>query len=96
MSFSAVSYKLRSAGPVPTGDGNFLTQTFMAEKSLITIHEATTQLLKSDNMAGLGGDYVSASYTRLPYLLNGSQVFSGNEVKKPIYIDEGSMPGGSI
>lgn len=95
MSFSSISYKLRSAGPVPVGGGRFITQTFMAEKSSITIHEAATQLLKSIDMAGLGGEYVSASYTRLPYLLGSSQVFSGNEVKKPVYVDESSIPGGS-
>jgi len=65
----------------------------MAEKSEVTSHEAITTLLSSDDMALYGGDYVSASYSAHPFTLGGAIVFSGQEIKKPEYIDEGGMPG---
>ena len=40
-------------------------------------------------MAGLGGDYVSANYQRLPLLTaEKQQAFSGSEVKKSTYEEE--------
>lgn len=92
MSFTSYIYRLRSSGPFPTGRG-LTIHTFMAEKSEVTSHEATTDLLTSDNMALHGGQYVSASYNAHPFILGGGIVFSGQEIKKPEYIDEGSMPG---
>ena len=82
------SYTLRSAGPIPVSTGNFIVQTFGVNKSVIKTYEATTSLLRSDDMAGQGGDYISASYSRLPYLTEGGQeVFSGSEVVKPVFIN---------
>lgn len=92
MSFTSYIYRLRSSGPFPTG-GGLKIHTFMAEKSEVTSHEATTDLLTSNNMALYGGEYVSASYTAHPFTLGGGIAFSGQEIKKPEYIDEGSMPG---
>ena len=93
MSYTSNTYKLRSSGPFPIG-GSFITHTFMAERNEIILHEATDTLLGSDDMAGLGGNYVSASYNGLAYVTQGgAQVFSGSEIKKPVYISESSMPG---
>jgi len=92
MSFTSYIYRLRSSGPFPTG-GSLTIHTFMAEKSEVTSHEATTDLLSSDDMALFGGAYVSASYSAHPFTVGGAIVFSGQEIKKPTYIDEGSMPG---
>jgi len=95
MSYTHYSYRLRSSGPFPVGPGKFITHTFKAERSEITVHEATTELLVSEDMTGasLTGEYVSASYNALPYTLNGEIAFSGSEVKKPEYINEDYMPG---
>ena len=94
MSYTSHSYKLRSGGPIPIGSegtitADFIVQTFKVEHTEIVIHEATEVLLESDDMAGLGGDYVSASYQRLPFLTaEKQQAFSGSEVKKPTYEEE--------
>jgi len=94
MSYTSHSYKLRSAGPVPIGDEgtvdeDFIVQTFKVEHSEITVHEATEVLLESNDMTGLGGEYVSASYQRLPFLTaEAQQAFSGSEIKKPTYEEE--------
>lgn len=83
------SFMLRSAGPVPVSPGTFIVQTFGVEKTIINTYEATTSLLKTDNMVGQpGGKYISASYQRLPYLTEGGeQVFGGTEIEKPIFED---------
>lgn len=94
MSYTSHSYKLRSAGPVPIGgrgtvEADFIVQTFKVEHSEIIIHEATEVLLESNDMAGLGGNHVSANYQRLPLLTaEKKQVFSGSEIKKPTYEEE--------
>ena len=94
MSYTSHSYKLRSAGLVPIGsegtiEEDFIVQTFMVEHSELTVHEAIEVLLASNDMAGLGGDYVSANYQRLPFLTAAKQqAFSGSEIKKPTYEDE--------
>jgi len=92
MAFTSYIYRLRSSGPFPVA-GGLTIHTFMAEKSEVTSHEATTTLLSSSDMALWGGEYVSASYNAHPFTLGGEIVFSGQEIKKPIYIDEDSMPG---
>jgi hypothetical protein len=92
MSFTSYTYRLRSSGPFPVKAG-FKIHTFMAEKSEVTVHEIITSLLSSDDMALQGGEYVSASYSAYPYTLNGEIAFSGQEIKKPDYIEEDSMPG---
>jgi len=93
MSFTSYIYRLRSSGPFPV-KGSLVVHTFMAEKSEVTNHEATTDLLSSNDMALYGGVYISASYNAHPFTLGGVMVFSGQEIKKPEYIDESSMPGG--
>ena len=84
------SFTLRSAGPVPVSAGTFIVQTFGVEKTTIRTYEATTHLLKTKNMAGQpGGEYISASYQRLPYLTEGGdQIFSGTEIEKPTFEDD--------
>ena len=91
--YETESFTLRSAGPVPTGYGRFLVQTFGVDKVEIKTYEATTRLLKSEDMAGQpGGEYTSANYQRLPYLTTwGDQVFGGTEIKKPIFEDNNEL-----
>jgi len=90
------NYKLRSGGPFPVDGHRFFVHTFKAEDYKVTYYEITTVMLTSSDMAGQGGEYVSASYNGLPYLLNGGFVFTGQEVEKPDYIDEDQIPGGVI
>lgn len=84
------SFTLRSAGPVPVSPGTFIVQTFGVEKTTIKTYEATTRLLKTEDMAGQpGGEYISASYQRLPYLTGGGeQIFGGTEIEKPTFEDD--------
>lgn len=84
--YKTESFTLRSTGPVPV-DGKFIVQTFGVEKTVIKTYEATTNLLKSEDMAGQpGGKHISASYQRLPYLTTwGEQVFGGTETEKPVF-----------
>jgi hypothetical protein len=86
--YETESFTLRSAGPVPV-DGKFIVQTFGVDKVKTKTYEATTRLLKSEDMAGQpGGEHTSASYQRLPYLTTwGEQVFGGTEIEKPIFED---------
>ena len=90
------NYKTRTGGPFPVDGSRFIVHTFMAEDYRVTYYEATSILLTSEDMAGQGGDYVSASYNGLPYLLAGQFAFTGQEVEKPDYIDEDQVPGGSV
>ena len=90
------NYKTRTGGPFPVDGARFFVHTFMAEDTRITYYEATDVLLTSSDMAGQGGDYVSASYNGLPYLVEGQFIFTGQEVEKPNYIDEDDIPGGEI
>lgn len=92
MSFTSYIYKLRSSGPFSVS-GGFIVHTFKAEKSEVTIHEVVTSLKTSSDMAGQGGEYVSVSYTSLPFVYAGGIAFSGSEVKKPVIIDESGVPG---
>jgi len=96
MSTEGHNYKTRTSGPFPIDGSKFIVHTFMAEDYRVTYHESTTVLLNSSDMAGQGGEYVSASYNGLPYLLNGQLAFTGQEVEKPIYLDEDSVPGGAV
>jgi hypothetical protein len=94
MAYTSYTYKLRSSGPFAVDGRKFMVHTFKAEKGEVTLHEATFKLLCSEDMTGLGGDYVSASYNGLAYTnAAGNQAFSGSESKRPEYIDEDSIPG---
>ena len=102
-----VSYRLRAAAPQPSkGDCTslsdpapstigFVLQTFMAEKTTTDSCEDKTELLCSDDMAGLGGNYLSASYTAQRFLDpdTGEVVFQATESLKEEYIAEDEVPG---
>jgi len=97
--YDAYRYRLRSSGLTPTGRGEFIVQTFGADKSKIRLWPATTTLPKSDDFAGasFSGEFVSASFQRLPFLSRGhQQIFSGQVVYKSEFIDEDDIPGGGI
>jgi len=102
----SISYKLRSGGPQPQkGDcttlgqpmplSSFVLQTFMASKTISEICEDQARFLCSTDMEGLGGEYVSASYTAQRFFDPATKdlVFQSNQVRKDIYIEENEVPG---
>ena len=86
-------YRLRASAPMENYQRNFILQTFGAEKTQIDIYTAKTQLLRSSDMWGQGGNFTGASYQRLNYLNEScQQVFQGQEEHKPDFMDEDSIP----
>jgi hypothetical protein len=83
------SYKLRSAGPVPIAPGVFIQQTFGVDRSKITTYVAEECIKTTTcDMAGAGGNLISANWQRLPYLTKDCKnVFNGTEVTRPDFID---------
>lgn len=87
-------YRLRTSGLVPGGEGNFILQTFGAEKITNRIWPSKTTLLVSEDMRGLGGEYVSASFQGSNYRTEGGEFsFSGQAQLYPDFIDESGIPG---
>lgn len=104
----ATAYRLRAATPQPaTGKcqdplldpspttNAFILQTFMAEKTNTDTCEDQSKLLCSNDMLGLGGQYVSASYTAQRFLDPDTQemVFQASESKQSTIIEETDVPG---
>ncbi len=80
--------------PAPSTIG-FILQTFKAEKQNTDTCEDQTQLLCSNDMIGLGGDYVSASYTAQRFIdpdTDGS-VFQSTETRFREIVEEDEVPG---
>lgn len=87
-------YRLRSSGLVPGGRGNFILQTFGAEKITNRIWPSKITLLESEDMKGLGGEYVSAGFQGSNYKTQGGDFsFSGQAQLPPDFIDESGIPG---
>ena len=91
------SYKLRASGLVPISPGDFIIQTFGVDKNKITMYEATTGVPETLDFTGANpyGEYINASFQRLPYLTEGGdQIFNGQTVDRTEFVDEDEMPGG--
>lgn len=87
LSFTGQTYRLRAGTPMPTkGGGEFVLHTFMAEVSDVDIYACTESLPGSSEFRGQGGDFMSASFSRLN--VRGGTVFSGRIVHAPRYEDE--------
>lgn len=82
-------YRLRAGSPMPTADGVFMLHTFMAEKSDIDVYAYTESLPGSSQFRGQGGQFMSASFSRLQSI--GGNSFQGKVVFSPIYVDEDSI-----
>lgn len=94
--YTTYTYRLRSSGAVPINPGQFLAQTFGADKNQVKTYEATETITRSDDFTGASVDglYISASFQRLPYLtVYRKQVFSGQTVGETEFIDEDAIPG---
>ena len=104
----STSYRLRASAPQPVkgecatldspGPATvaFVLQTFKAEKQDTDTCEDQAQLLCSNDMEGLGGNYVSASYTAQRFLdpeNDNGIVFTSSEVHKEEIIEETEVPG---
>lgn len=104
----SVAYRLRAAAPQPSkgvcadpllnpnpATIGFVLQTFKAEKIQTDSCEDQSQLLCSNDMLGLGGQYVSASYTAQRFLDpdSGQIIFTAQETKEAQIIDEDDVPG---
>ena len=89
--FKGVQYRLRASSPMPIYTGNFVLHTFGAEASDVDIYDCTTELPASSEFRGqgLGGDLVSANYSRIGD--KSGSYFQGREVHAPRYIDEGDF-----
>lgn len=90
------SYKLRSSGAVPVGRGVFLAQIFGVDRNRIRSYEAATQLPDTCDFMGasLTGQYMQASFQRLPYLTNaGQQIFNGSITFKTEFLNTMNIPG---
>lgn len=107
MVLRSTSYRLRASAPQPIkgvcstdADPNpatagFVLQTFKAERQFTDSCEDKDQLLCSNDMLGLGGQYVSASYTAQRFLDpdTGNIVFQASEVLDREFIEEDEVPG---
>jgi len=104
-----LSYRLRAGAPQPTkGDCTtldepapstlgFILQTFKAEKTTTDSCEDKEDLLCSNDMRGLGGNYLSASYTAQKFLDpdTNALVFKSSETLEEEVIEEDDVPGAS-
>ena len=107
MVLRSTSYTLRASQPQPLkGECStldtpapatigFVLQTFKAEKQNTDSCEDQTALLCSNDMKGLGGDFVSASYTAQKFLDadTGSIVFQSSETRFREIVEEDEVPG---
>jgi hypothetical protein len=92
--FAGTSYKLRAGAPMPiSSHGDFVLHTFRAEKLNTEVYIYTEHLPASDEFRGQGGDFISASYSRLSDL--SGTVFQGKKNFSPEYIDEDDVYEGS-
>lgn len=89
ISYTGEQYRLRAGAPMPIGNRRFIVHTFMAEKNDIDLIVYTETLPGSDQFRGQGGDYMSASFSRLPDIGGGS--FSGKIVHEIEYVDEDAI-----
>lgn len=104
----STSYRLRASQPTPISDicgtsvatqpggiAGFVLQTFKAEQIITDTCEDKSELLCSTDMIGLGGNYVSASYSAQRFLDpdTGQVVFNASETYDAIIIDEDDVPG---
>ena len=102
-----ISYTLRAGSPQPfhgdctsleapvSATAGFVLQTFMAEKLVTFTCEDKEDLLCSNDMRGLGGGYLSASYTAQRFLDPDTNelVFQATESLEEEYIQEDDVPG---
>ena len=104
-----ISYTLRASTPQPLKGEcatlnepapatiGFVLQTFKAERQNTDTCEDEDQLLCSNDMLGLGGNFVSASYSAQRFLDpdTGAIIFTSTVTRDREIIDEDEVPGAS-
>ena len=89
-SYDTTTYKLRAGAPMPiAGTGEFVTHTFMVEKSKIEMFQCTNTLPSSADFRGQGGSLMSATFSRLN--IEDGNLFQGKKVYNPTFIEESEM-----
>ena len=84
-------YKLRAGSPMPTTtEGHFVLQTFLAATQDDIIDSCTSVIPKSNEFTGQGGNYQSASFSRLPVSDNGVELFRGKITEQDLFGEEDS------
>jgi len=105
-------YTIRASSPQPIGAGcpttnvsEYIIQTFGAQKTLVDVYDAKTELLKSADMQGLkegseeDSNYRATTYTRASYsgralrTTSGELVYSGQEEHVSEFCDESEVEG---
>jgi hypothetical protein len=112
MALQVIKYQIRASGLQPKGNGcptgvptEYIYQTFGATKTITDVSDATTEILKSEDMQGLkpgdeeNGSYRSTTYTRASYsgravrTTDGDLVYTAQEDHVAEFIDENDVPG---
>lgn len=89
-SYNVTTYRLRAGSPMPiAGAGEFVTHTFMAEKSITEILQCTNELPSSADFRGQGGSLMSATFSRLG--IENGNIFQGKKVYSPVFVEESEM-----
>lgn len=84
-------YKLRAGSPMPIKTvGFFVLHTFMAATQDSIIETCTDTIPRSSEFSGQGGNYQSASFSRLPVSAGSTELFRGKTTEKDLYGEENS------
>jgi hypothetical protein len=78
------------------GSINYVLQAFGGEEREVRNYRATTVFLESEDFIGLNpeGVYEGAQYTATNYInSDGDVIFTGQERKRSVFIDEEDIPG---
>ncbi len=73
----------------------FIIQTFKAERLVSESCEDNSEILCSNDMIGLGGNFLNASYTAQRFLDpdTGAIIFQSRETRDVVFIEEDEVPG---
>ena len=83
---TGVEYRLRAGSPMPVSTkGNFVLHSVMALLSNVYIDQCAASLPQSTDFRGQGGDYMSASFSRLSL---SEERFKGKINDSGRYVDE--------
>ncbi|MCK5027965.1 MAG: hypothetical protein KAS07_06095, partial [Candidatus Pacebacteria bacterium] len=113
MALQVIKYNIRASSLQPKGSGcpttvlSYIYQSFGAQKTIVDVYSAKTELLKSADMQGIKpGDeedpsYRDTTFTKASYsgkglrTTSGDIVFSGQEEHVASFIEEDEVPGWS-
>jgi len=93
--YSSDNWKLRTGGAVPIGPAKFFAQAFGADKYQVDTYVAAVELPETEDFTGasVNGIYIQASFQRLPFFVDGKQIFQGSVTHREEFHSENEMPG---